>query len=210
MTQLATVQEKLKKAAAQRRDGRRAVLQNKHDPTVRRRSRQVGAALGDAVLGLMPLPSREVGELSQANWLLQEVTSRSLPRRWKEKVAGRRRQLGCYHGFPGWEGRCPGPADGLAARSSPGRMRIQDHEHLWGKAPFCSTTAPAGSATMPQWHRAVSPSSPTLHTSSWRVHCSGVGKPCHIPSLNEDSRACLGHPPPPAACSPGDFAECHL
>ena len=76
MTHLITVREKLKKAAAQRRDGRRAVLQNKHDPAVRRRSQQVGAALGDAVLGLMPLPSREVGKLSQANWLLQEVTSR--------------------------------------------------------------------------------------------------------------------------------------
>lgn len=39
-------------------------------------SRRVGTALGDAVLGLMLILSREAGEPSQENWLLQEVTSR--------------------------------------------------------------------------------------------------------------------------------------
>lgn len=68
------------------------------------------------------------------------------------------------------------------------------HDHLWGKARSCSTVVPAGSAMMPQQCRAASPSSPALHTSSWRVHCSRVGKPCHVPSLQRDSRACLGHP----------------
>lgn len=76
MTQLAAAGEKLRTMAVQRRGGGRAGSQTKHNPAARSRSRRVGAALNGTMLGLMLLPSREAGEPSQANLLLQEVTSR--------------------------------------------------------------------------------------------------------------------------------------
>ncbi|KAM6259509.1 uncharacterized protein M6G45_006625 isoform 1-T1 [Spheniscus humboldti] len=115
------MEEKLRKTAVQRRDGGRDRSQNKHDPTVKSWSRRAGTALGGAVLGLVLLPSREAGELSQANWLLQEVTSRSLPECWKEKAALTLLRLPQLRGeMPGSPGRAGSQAD------APLLLRLED------------------------------------------------------------------------------------